>query len=104
MESILAELLRYAHHLGTMMPSMEQLLGKAKGEIICPLAGLVAAYDMLRIVCRACGWARRTMRRGGAGARFLTGVTCGVLRIVGRVRRIAERRGHRAGKGDSRCA
>ena len=31
------------------------------------------------------------MRRGGAGARLLTGVTCGARRIVGRVRRSAAR-------------
>lgn len=91
MDGVLLELLRYAHELGIITPSMEQLLGKAKGEIADTLACLAAAYGMMRSVRRACGWARKTMRRGGAGARLLTGVACGARRIVGRVRRSAAR-------------
>ena len=91
METGLAELLRLAHEHGITTPSMWQLLGEAKDEIGYVLAGLAATYNMMRNVRRACGWARKTMRRGGASARLLTGVTCGVRRIVGRVRRGAAR-------------
>ena len=91
MDSVFVELLRYGYELGIITPGMEQLLGKAKGEIICTLACLAAACDAMRNVRRACGWARKAMRRGGAGARLLTGVPCGVRRIVGRVRRSAAR-------------
>ena len=91
METALAELLRLAHELGIATPSMWQLLGEAKDKIGYVLAGLAATYNMMHDVRRACGWVRKTMRRGGAGARLLTGVTCGVRRIVGRVRRSAAR-------------